>query len=88
MSGSRMDKSSHAVFAYPDSYYVSGVFEAEGFRLKALIVTLSVLVVLLVVLSVGPWSPWSGPVASSVAAMSATDTISATCTALTSSAMC
>ncbi len=88
MSGSRKDSNSHSVFAYPDSYYVSGLFDAEGFKLKTLIIAISLLVVLLVVLSVGPLSPWSAPAASSIVASTSVDTVSTMCTAQGSSPMC
>lgn len=88
MSGSRKDTISQSVFVYPDSAYIPGMFEAEGFRLKALIATLSVMVALLVVLNIGPWSPWTAPASSALAVSTSVNTGSAMCTGLDSYSDC
>lgn len=79
MSSSRNAADSQFVFAYPDGYLVPGMMEGEGFRLKGLLMVVSLIMMLIVVLNVGPWAPWSAPDSSAIVMSTPGDTAPAVC---------
>ena len=79
MSRSRNAADSSSVFGYPDSYFVPGMLGAEGFRVKGLLITVSLIMMLAVALNVGAWAPRLAPESSVITMSTPADTAPAVC---------
>ena len=79
MSRTRNAADSRSAFGYPDSYFAPGMLEAEGIRLKGLLITVSLIMMLAVALNVGAWAPWAAPASSVIAMSTPADTAPAVC---------